>query len=94
MGDRLLVQNSKAMQAILESSKCEAEASRQVALQSQRLSEEMMKDSVAMKTACLPLDFLVGWRLGLTAGCLTDRSFDHCVSAWDFICCKWRFVSF
>ena len=91
MGDRLLVQNSKAMQAILESSKCEAEASRQVALQSQRLSEEMMKDSVAMKTACLPLDFWLGG--GLTVGCLSDRSFDHCVPAWDIFCCKWRFVS-
>lgn len=31
----------------------ETEASRQVAIQSQRLSEEMMKDSVAMKTVCL-----------------------------------------
>lgn len=38
------------MQAILQATQVEAEASRQIALQSQRLSEEMMKDSVAMKT--------------------------------------------
>ena len=50
MSDRLLVQNSKAMQAILLASQVEAESSRQIAVQSQRLSEEMMKDSVAMKT--------------------------------------------
>jgi hypothetical protein len=50
MSDRLLVQNSKAMQAILLATQVEAEASRQIAIQSQSLSEEMMKDSVAMKT--------------------------------------------
>jgi hypothetical protein len=38
------------MQAILLASQVEAESSRQIAVQSQRLSEEMMKDSVAMKT--------------------------------------------
>jgi hypothetical protein len=50
MNDRLLVQNSKAMQAILLASQVEAESSRQIAVQSQRLTKEMMKDSVAMKT--------------------------------------------
>jgi hypothetical protein len=57
MNDRLLVQNSKAMQAILLASQAEAESSHQIAIQSQRLAEEMMKDSVAMKTVrvLLPL---------------------------------------
>jgi hypothetical protein len=82
MNDQLLVQNSKATQAILEATKAQAgqsldmatqtrklteemtkllhemqretEASRQIATHSQRLAEEMMKDSVAMKT--------VSWR--------------------------------
>jgi hypothetical protein len=59
MSDRLLVQNSKAMQAILLATQVEAEASRQIAIQSQSLSEEMMKDSVAMKTVRVspPLKF-------------------------------------
>ncbi|PMD22291.1 hypothetical protein NA56DRAFT_98631 [Hyaloscypha hepaticicola] len=57
MSDLLLVQNSNAMQAILQATQVEAEASRQIALQSQRLSEEMMKDSVAMKTAILSMPF-------------------------------------
>ena len=57
MSDQLLVQNSKAMQAILQATQAEAEASRQIAVQSQRLSEEMMKDSVAMKTVLLPLRY-------------------------------------
>jgi hypothetical protein len=38
------------MQAILLATQAEAESSRQIAIQSQNLSEEMMKDSVAMKT--------------------------------------------
>jgi hypothetical protein len=59
MSDRLLVQNSKAMQAILLATQVEAESSRQIAIQSQSLSEEMMKDSVAMKTVRVspPLKF-------------------------------------
>ena len=52
MGDRLLVQNSKATQAILQATQEEAAISLQVAIQSRRLAEEMMKDSVAMKTVC------------------------------------------
>jgi hypothetical protein len=58
MSDRLLVQNSKAMQSILQATQAEAEASREVALQSQRLAEEMMKDSVSMKTVFLLLSDL------------------------------------
>jgi hypothetical protein len=38
------------MQAILLATQVEAESSRQIAIQSQSLLEEMMKDSVAMKT--------------------------------------------
>lgn len=55
MSDRLLVQNSQATQAILQATQEEAELSRQVAIQSQRLAEETMKDSVAMKTVCKPV---------------------------------------
>ena len=50
MSDRLLVQNSQATQDILQAKQEEAGLSRQVAIQSQRLAEETMKDSVAMKT--------------------------------------------
>ncbi|KAI9766516.1 MAG: hypothetical protein M1840_006473 [Geoglossum simile] len=59
MSDRLLVQNSKAMQAILQATQAEVEASRQVAIQSQRLAEKMMKDSVAMKTIALLTTFFL-----------------------------------
>lgn len=38
---------------VLHETQKETEASRQLAIQSQRLSEEMMKDSVAMKTVRL-----------------------------------------
>ncbi|KAJ4125692.1 hypothetical protein NW765_001466 [Fusarium oxysporum] len=38
---------------VLHETQKETEASRQLAIQSQRLSEEMMKDSVAMKTVAL-----------------------------------------
>lgn len=47
------------MQAILEATQIEAELSRCVALQSQRLSEEMREDSGAMKTV---LKSLLGLR--------------------------------
>jgi hypothetical protein len=46
------------MQSILQATQAEAEASREVALQSQRLAEEMMKDSVSMKTVFLLLSDL------------------------------------
>jgi len=89
MNERLLIENSKAMQAILEaahtstersheltlqsheltneinkilqSTNEETKASLQLAKQTQRLSEEMMKDSVYMKTiALLTVLFLPG----------------------------------
>ena len=41
--DRLLVENGKAMRAILVAMQAETESSRRVALQSQHLTEEMKK---------------------------------------------------
>lgn len=41
--DRMLVENSKAMQAILKATQAEAEQSRRMAVQSQQLTEEMNK---------------------------------------------------
>jgi hypothetical protein len=43
------------MQTILQATQEEMKISGRVALQTQRLSEEMMKDSVAMKTVILSL---------------------------------------
>jgi hypothetical protein len=43
------------MQTILQATQADTKMSGQVALQTQRLSEEMMKDSVAMKTVILSL---------------------------------------
>ena len=43
MNDRLLVENSKAMQAILHAAQIEAEQSRNTALQTRELTEEMTK---------------------------------------------------
>jgi len=43
-------QLTEDMARILKQTQDETEASREIAIQSQRISEEMMKDSVAMKT--------------------------------------------
>lgn len=53
MSDRLLVQNSAAMHAILRATQAEAAASRQIATQSQRLAEGMVRDSATMRTVGL-----------------------------------------
>jgi hypothetical protein len=59
--DRLLVQNSKAMHLILQTTQTELTLSRRMALQSRQLAEEMKKDSVSMKTiALLTVFFLPG----------------------------------
>lgn len=51
--DRQLVANGVAMQEIMKATQDEAKVSRRMADQSQRLAEEMKKDSVAMKAVCL-----------------------------------------
>ena len=88
MSDRLLVQNSKAMQAILQATQAEAEASRQIAAQSQRLSEEMMKDSVAMKTVGLLLSDFHNLVHTLTLPSPSDRAFDYILPSWNILCGK------
>lgn len=59
--DRMMVFNGKAMHAILKATQEEAAISRDIALRSQQISEDMKKDSVSMKTiAILTLFFLPG----------------------------------
>jgi hypothetical protein len=48
--DKLLVQNGKAMQMILQTMQQDAEQTRCMAVQSQMLTVEMRKDGVSMKT--------------------------------------------
>ena len=48
--DKLLVQNGKAMQLILQAMQQDAEQSREMAVQSQALTVAMRKDGVSMKT--------------------------------------------
>jgi hypothetical protein len=48
--DRLLVENGKAMQAILSAMQEDANLGRKMAKASHALAEEMKRDSVAMRT--------------------------------------------
>ncbi|KAL9116047.1 MAG: hypothetical protein Q9227_000415 [Pyrenula ochraceoflavens] len=57
--DRMMVANGVAMHAILKATQEEAAFSREIAIRSQQLSEDMKKDSVSMKTiAILTMFFL------------------------------------
>ena len=59
--DRMMVLNGKAMHAILKATQEEAAISRDIALRSQQISEDMKKDSVSMKTiAIMTMFFLPG----------------------------------
>jgi hypothetical protein len=57
--DRMMVANGIAMHAILKATKEEAAYSREIAVRSQQLSEDIKRDSVSMKTiAILTMFFL------------------------------------
>lgn len=59
--DRMMVLNGKAMHAILKATQEEAAISRDIALRSQQISEDMKKDSVSMKMiAIMTMFFLPG----------------------------------
>ena len=60
--DRVMIDNGKSMQGIMEATQQEATSSRRIADAQQRLTEEMKEDSVAMKTiAVLTMCFLVSY---------------------------------
>jgi hypothetical protein len=48
-----MVENGNAMHEIMKATQEEAKMSRHLAIRSQRLGEEMRKDSIAMKTVSL-----------------------------------------
>jgi len=59
--DRMMVSNGKAMHAILKATQEEAAITRDIALRSQQISEDMKKDSVSMRTiAIMTMFFLPG----------------------------------
>jgi hypothetical protein len=69
---------------LLDASREEAAVSRTIADQSQKITLEMQKDSVAMKT----VTFFFAFMLSNSDQLCSDRSLDHVLPSWHFLCCE------